>query len=464
MSLRTKLIVVLSGVVLFLSSILAVFILFLDKEKMVEELEAKIVSIGQNLSQRSVDYILTDNNLQLYQILEETKKTEPDLAYAYIVDSGGEILMHTFKKGFPSALRELSKSGIRLFRTERGLVKEISFPLLGGSLGEIRLGFSQERINQKIRNFLLLLAGGTSLSLMGGIWLTIYLTGRILKPVEDLTRAAEVLGGGNFSARVKVNSGDELGRLSGAFNIMAARLEKANEEIASVQARLIQTAKLAALGEFATGIAHEINNPLAGVLNAVRCLLKIPYIKKEERRYLELILKALNRIEETMKKLLTFAYQGKIEMKEVDINHILKDTLELLGYRLRKQGIILKESMSRDVPVVRGNILELQQVFINVIKNALDAMPHGGRLFIRTCFLNGATNRVLVEIVDSGTGINKGDIGKIFDPFFTTKEIGQGVGLGLSVSYGIIKRHGGDIKAVSGKKGTSVRIELPGRK
>ena len=230
-------------------------------------------------------------------------------------------------------------------------------------------------------------------------------------------------------------------------------LDKAKTE------QLIQTRKLAFIGHFASGVAHEINNPLGGILNCTRMLLSSPSIKGEKRQYLELTLKGLIRIEDIVRRLLIFSHQHKFEPKLTDIQAVLQEALAFIEYRAREHGVAVEKAFSSPLPQIIADPSQLQQVFMNIIKNALDAMSHGGELRIET---GKRGDSIFIVFADTGRGIKKEDVGRIFDPFFTTKEVGEGIGLGLSVSYGIIHHHDGSIRAESNEgEGTTVTILLP---
>ncbi|MFH1006130.1 MAG: ATP-binding protein [Candidatus Latescibacterota bacterium] len=233
-------------------------------------------------------------------------------------------------------------------------------------------------------------------------------------------------------------------------------LDKAKTE------QLIQTRKLAFIGHFASGVAHEINNPLGGILNCTRMLLSSPAIQGEKRQYLELTLKGLIRIEDIVRRLLIFSHQRRFEPQLTDIEAVLEEALAFTEYRAREQGVEVEKAYSLSLPTLIADPSQLQQVFMNIVKNSFDAMSGGGKLRIQTEKKDG---HVLIAFTDTGGGIRKEDVGRIFDPFFTTKEVGEGLGLGLSVSYGIIQQHDGTIRAESIEgHGTTVTILLPIRR
>jgi signal transduction histidine kinase len=242
---------------------------------------------------------------------------------------------------------------------------------------------------------------------------------------------------------------------------MAEKLEKVNSELKDTQSQLIQTTKMATIGQFAAGIAHEINNPLAGILNCIRSLLADPEIKGQRRGYLELALKGLLRIENTIRQILSFSGRQEFKLMLTDINQLLRESLEFVKHRLIEQKIILQQNLSESLPQILCAPHQLQQVFMNVINNALDALSAGGKLSITTAVSN---KNIEIKFIDNGKGIKEENLDKVFDPFWTTKEVGKGVGLGLSISYAIIQQHKGTINIKSKEnEGTTVVITLPVR-
>jgi two-component system, NtrC family, sensor kinase len=252
---------------------------------------------------------------------------------------------------------------------------------------------------------------------------------------------------------------DKNNRLTGSIHVAK---DVSNEKL--LQQQLIQSEKLSAIGELISGIAHELNNPLTGVMGYSQLL----QLRKDiDDRAKDSLLKINNlalRCQKIVQNLLSFARKQKPERVLCDINEVLGKTIELRNYELQVNNIELISELSRDLPGTIADAHQLQQVFLNVITNAEQAMleAHGrGKLIIRTR-RGGSPERIIVEISDDGPGIPETHLTKIFDPFFTTKEVGHGTGLGLSLSYGIIKEHGGNIYARSRiEGGATFEIEIP---
>ncbi|HWY44388.1 MAG TPA: ATP-binding protein [Candidatus Sulfotelmatobacter sp.] len=226
-----------------------------------------------------------------------------------------------------------------------------------------------------------------------------------------------------------------------------------------MEEQMSQTEKLTSLGLLAAGVAHEVNTPLAVISNYIQMLAK--QMPEEDPRHtiIEKIVKQTFRASEIVNNLLNFSRTGAAELANVDVNKVVEETLSLVAHPLKTSQIQVVKNLGNPLPSVRGSANKLQQVFLNLFLNARDAMPSGGMLEVKTAAHNGS---VEIEIVDTGAGIPREHIHKIFDPFFTTKASGRGTGLGLSVSYGIIKEHAGkiDVRSTPGK-GTSFHVEFP---
>jgi two-component system, NtrC family, sensor kinase len=245
-------------------------------------------------------------------------------------------------------------------------------------------------------------------------------------------------------------SGERIGRLL-LFDDVTQR-ERLEEQMS-------QTEKLTSLGLLAAGVAHEVNTPLAVISNYIQMLAKQMPEGDPRHTIIDKIVKQTFRASEIVNNLLNFSRTGSSELSDVDVNRVVEETLSLVAHPLKTSQIQVVKQLTDGIPAVRGSANKLQQVFLNLFLNARDAMPTGGILEIRTGSHNGS---VEVEVVDTGNGIPREYIHKIFDPFFTTKSGGRGTGLGLSVSYGIIKEHSGkiDVRSTPGR-GTSFHVEFP---
>jgi len=245
-------------------------------------------------------------------------------------------------------------------------------------------------------------------------------------------------------------SGERIGRLL-LFDDVTQR-ERMEEQMS-------QTEKLTSLGLLAAGVAHEVNTPLAVISSYIQMLAKQMPEGDPRQSIIEKIVKQTFRASEIVNNLLNFSRTGPSALADIDVNRVVEETLSLVAHPLKTSQIQVVKHLSEGLPPVRGSANKLQQVFLNLFLNARDAMPTGGVLEVKTAAHNGS---VEIEVADTGNGIPRDHIHKIFDPFFTTKPGGRGTGLGLSVSYGIIKEHAGkiDVRSTPGR-GTSFHLEFP---
>jgi two-component system NtrC family sensor kinase len=305
----------------------------------------------------------------------------------------------------------------------------------------------------------------TILASSAAVW---FLVRKATEPLRELRDSAEAVGRGDFSRRVPVRSGDECGELAKVFNQMTgnleqsrAQLEQTVQTLKNTQGQLIQSEKLSAVGEFVAGVAHELNNPLAAVIGFSE-MLKENEVDTKNRRYLDMIYKSAQRCQKIVQSLLSFARRHQPERKPVSVNTMVEAVLEMVNYQLRTSNIEVITQLDPTLPVVLADGHQMQQVLLNVVNNARQAIEghqSGGKINIITETFG---ENVRISICDNGPGISAENLLRIFDPFFTTKQVGQGTGLGLSLCYGIVKEHGGNITPTSPPgEGTTFVIELP---
>ncbi len=336
------------------------------------------------------------------------------------------------------------------------------------SLDSMRLQTATYRNNIIALTLILLLILATCLTL---------LTQRFINlPLKKLLDQTYRIAHGEWGT-VELKSNDELGELAGAFNEMIrnlhdaqdelahwgtqleAKVEERTREIKEMQSRLIRSEKVASLGELVAGIAHELNNPLTGVLMFSSMIASDKRLDPALKPDFDTIVRETQRCAEIVRGLLDFARESVPQKKKCSVDTILDQTLALVEHHSSFHDVRV-EKIYGQLPAVQADPNQLEQVFMNLLINASQAMDGGGRLTIETVALE-ADRSVSIRISDSGCGISPESLGKIFDPFFTTKGH-KGTGLGLSVSYGIIENHGGDIEVESRPgEGTTFTIILP---
>lgn len=284
---------------------------------------------------------------------------------------------------------------------------------------------------------------------------------RLSRPLEHLTEAAERVGKGEFEVVVEATSSDEIGALSHSFNQMTDELRERDVKLAGANAALVQSEKLAAFGQLGAGIAHEVKNPLAGILGYAQLTLRKLDEDSPFKKNLDIIESETRRCTEIISNLLKFARQESAVMEPTDINEVVDAALQIVDHQLGVNNVKVHKELAADLPACDANANQLQQAIMNFAINAQQAMgSDGGNLVLRTHA--GPGDEVVIEIEDDGPGIPDDIKANIFEPFFTTKPAGQGTGLGLSVTHGIIHDHGGSIRIedVEGG-GTRFLVSLP---
>jgi len=347
-------------------------------------------------------------------------------------------------------------------------------------LGVLDIGMSLAYVDKQIKgnqNKMLAFAVVVFLGISGTIG--IFVRRSVSRPVRALVDETKKIASGNLEYTLKIDSKDEIGELANSFNRMTKDLEKAQEELKEwsrvlekrveertqelkkTQEQLIQSEKLASLGKLAAGIAHEINNPLTGILTYSSLLLKENKDNPQVKEDLEVIVNETTRCRKIVKGLVEFARQTEPSKTPADINKVVEETLPLLEHQAIFHNISVVKKLKENLPTVMADLDQIRQVFVNIILNAAEAMSQGGTLTIETN-LDSEKNFLKVSFSDTGCGISEENLPKIFDPFFTTKKSGKGTGLGLSVSYGIIQRHNGflEVKSQLGK-GSTFTVKLP---
>lgn len=341
---------------------------------------------------------------------------------------------------------------------------------------------SEEIILSKFKKFIVEIAFYSILLLGFGLISAALLSKHISKPVEKLNKATSILQKGDFSARVKINQSDEIGALGTAFNNMGAALEEREKALQDAQSALIQSEKMSAIGTMSAGLAHEVKNPLAGILGnaelAGNTANKLPDEHKQKlNRYLGIIQKETLRCKSIIEGLMRFSRAEKLELKNADLEVVCLEVISLMEHNLRKNNVQLNTEFDPKLWQILGSENHLEQVILNMIQNASQAMPDGGQIMVKTEYLSSENakhgkylayvhpefkapfSRVL--IADNGSGMDAEYQKKIFEPFITSKERGKGTGLGLAVTMGILSDHKARVSITSAPgKGTAFYLDF----
>ena len=344
-------------------------------------------------------------------------------------------------------------------------------------IGILYVGVLKQPFTDILRNTFLIFLGISIGTIFIIAFVAVSLTKRISKPLRQLEAVAKNIENGDYRSDFSIKAPREIENLALSLNQMAKELEseklelknwtdtlekkvqERTDELTKIHDQLFRSEKLASIGKLAAGVAHEINNPLTGVLTNASLLLEDLDDNDPRREDVQVIVNETIRCREIVKRLLDFARQTKPQKKVSNINQIIENIILLVRNQSSFRNIIIKKNLHDNIPEILVDMDQIQQVFINLVLNASEAMTNGGQLTIETG-LSSNEDYIEVKFIDTGCGISDADKVKIFDPFFTTK--GHGTGLGLSISYGIIERHGGKIILDSKPgSGTTFTIFLP---
>ena len=349
----------------------------------------------------------------------------------------------------------------------------------GEVIGMIAVGVLEDTSTSVRNRVILSFFGIATAGFLLILGITYYMIHNITRPIGEMVAATRNIIAGRFDQEVRSDTSGEIALLAESFNAMLQSLrqmkadleewgrtleekvKQRTEELVAMQARVAQSERLASLGMLAAGVAHEVNNPLGGILALTGLTVEDMAKDDPKRENLEEVIRQTERCRDIVKGLLEFSRQSKGNAEPVDLNKVLQDTLSLIGKQALFFNIDVVCHLEPDLPPVVADRSQFQQVFINILMNAVQAMNEQGTITIETRHVS-ATDSVDVAISDTGTGIPPEDIDRIFDPFFTTKSGGHGTGLGLSIAYGIVTTHGGSIsvQSVAGK-GSKFTIHVP---
>jgi two-component system NtrC family sensor kinase len=425
---------------------------------------------------REIETSLRGKELETFLVLRRYEKN----LIMYKDRTAYETFTKTFASMNPGISKKLKDYGERvdslfqLYLNEQSTIEALR--LKGREIEFFTVSLSRrerENIDRILTISLRLVVVALFAIILLGTFVNIRLASNIATPIRKLERVTKKVAAGDFSEAIEVKGKDEITSLEISFNQMEDRLketlsslELAVKNLHEKQEELIEAEKLASLGRIAAGVAHEINNPLAIINEKAGLLQDILLISgdlKHKEKFLNLIegiVTSVNRCRAITHRLLGFVRRMEVTFEPMDINETVREVKEFLGTDISLKSIRFEMNLREDLPQVRSDKVQVEQILLNIIKNAIDAVEEGGFVQVATGTKEGTT--VQISIRDNGPGIPKDQLKRIFEPFFTTKERGKGTGLGLFVSYGIMKKLGGTILVESETgKGTLFVVELP---
>jgi signal transduction histidine kinase len=388
-------------------------------------------------------------------ILEIFNRQDTDLQYIAILDDEGKVISHNtiteYGKVYTDALTK------RALDSDHTLIQRVSgkehntldfgVPLSIGKKrwGTLKFGISLEKVEHEIFATLKRIVVLTLALICAGFALILLLSRRFISPITQLANTMEKARGDYLDLKVEVKGHDELAILGERFNSMIERIREANEELKKTHEKLVQSEKLASIGILAAGVAHEINNPLGGIFNCINILKQNGNNPELRDKYLDLVNEGLERIETTVNKLLWMSRKAEHAPVDMNIRNSTESVYSFVEYKIKKGKIEFRNEVPDDLRFI-VDAHDFQQLILNLFINAIHAMKNGGTLQIKGRRENSA---IIIEVIDNGCGIETENISKIFDPFYTTKPTGEGTGLGLWLTYEIVKNYNGEISVES---------------
>ena len=476
LGLRTKFFLYSNTLIVVTMGVVALIGISHERDVRYEAIQGRGVSVTEALAIPISDAWINDaggrvsdtGRIENY-IVEVLERNRDLMRYVVVADAAGvvthsnrrELIGQRFRRArrADSASRgaeveiRTSSWGERVLEVRAPLTRSTDFR------GSVSVGFSLEPVEREVRAIAQRAALLAVMLMLGNSVLTALYVETLIRPILHLHQTMKRAGHGDYAARAIIRRGDEVGELADAFNRMMDELEEASERERVRQSQLLHTEKMAAVGTLAAGVAHEVNNPLAGILTCIEQIRSNPEDASQRQRYLDLMEDGIRRIAHIVENLLDFSRPRDIRPEPTPINHNLIHVVELLDYQLRRGKVEVKLELDPAEPIVLADHFQMEQLFLNLMLNALQAMPEGGGLTLRTR-VRGAL--VIVEVSDTGTGIPEEIRDRIFEPFFSTREVGEGTGLGLAVSYSIVTAHRGGIEVDSTPgEGSTFRVRLP---
>ncbi len=458
--------------IIILMSILGVIAVQRERQILYQEVERQGRLLGQTLAIPIINDLIyerlglvEEGGLLDNYIIEIFHRRDIDLLYLAILDESGKVISHNDITEYGKVLSD--SITLRALNSDSPMVQHLtyndrpaidfSFPLSIGKKrwGTLKFGVSLEKVKKELTATVWRIALLTAIFLAAGFGMIVLLSQRFIRPITELANTMEQMRGEQLDIKIPVRGMDEIAVLTERFNSLMERIRDAQLELRKTHERLMQSERLASIGILASGIAHEINNPLGGLFNCLEILKQKGDDPALREKYLDLIREGLERIETTVNRLLYMARKREPNQQEINIRDAVDAVYRLVEFRGRKLNL----RFINDVPHVLTMTVDpqdLQQIILNLFINAIQAMVDGGELRVSASMNNSS---LIIEVSDTGPGIKKEHLSRIFDPFFTTKPPGEGTGLGLWLTYEIVRSYNGDIK-VESEEGRGSRFIL----
>lgn len=467
LSLRTKfaLHITLSTVLLFAALIPGV--LYLESRAILDEAKQRGLQLTKIFAHASVQAVVADDFIVMRHLVNSIG-TEPDVLYAMILDASGRALVHSDIT--QTGLRFSDARSLQAASADRPLRQDIwshgvpvydfAVPIyvLTEQRAVARIGLSLERELDQIRRTRNLILWLGLAALLSGLAVAAWQARSVTRPIGQLVQGARAIAAGDLTHRIPAAATDEVGQLGETFNRMAAALTARIEELKAAQSEIVRQTRLAAIGEIAAAVAHEVRNPLGALANCVQLLRTGAHLSGDNAELLDIVQTESERLNRIVSDFLAFGRPRPPSFQPVDLRELIEETWARLRHDERcPSSIVFAPQLGSDALKVQADPDQLRQVFWNLFLNAAQAMAGGGTLSVEARQRGDAVD---IEIRDSGTGISEAALPRVFEPFYTGRP--GGTGLGLAIVRRIIQDHGGDVTVQSWPQvGTWFAVSLP---
>lgn len=456
--------------IVILFSIINIYILWKSGYKTFEnEIDKRSKVLSRLIAEKVLQPIVYDDYINVYKVIDQIKTNDASIAYIFVLDENNKIIAQNYDIRIPYSLINANSllngnyqiKVIQAKNFKYKILRDIAYPILDGELGTIRIGLIEEDIRKDLNRISRQMILMVTIFLVLGLILAFFFSSLITLPIKKISKNAQNINlltlesvsidkkPLKYHTIFNIYLKDELDSLNYKFIEMIERLIMNKKELQAARDSFVQAEKMASIGTLTAGISHEINNPLAGIKNCMTRIEREPENMKQNLTYISLINEAIDRIEKIIKPLLSFSRKSELKFTWNPVGQLINNALMLTDYRIKKSNIIVEKDFDPEI-LIFTSVNHIEQVLINLILNGIDAIDERiktnpespGKLIISV--INNE-QKVDIKVVDNGCGIPENLRSKIFDPFFTTKEPGKGTGLGLYVSYNILKDSGGSL-------------------
>jgi signal transduction histidine kinase len=462
-SLRTRILLLTGTVIILLMLAISFILLFKWREIIIQKESDNAAAVAKTFAVTVLDAMIFEETSEyrkeyiLDTYVENFISRMGNVKYVEIIDrTGAPIIRTTGDAAFDPVLvfeQKRIRSGVQEVaiyeNSQCGWTLEVTQPLFFSRnyWGSARIGIDAQSIRDEISSVFFLLLSSTVVVTSFVLLILFFSINRMTASIERLVRAIDSIDFSSDTAFDLPPQQDEIGYFYRHFILLQKRLEGSKKALEQAQQQIYHAEKLASIGRLASGVAHQVNNPLNGIKSCLYAIKRNPADTQKSMEYLDLINEGIESIEVVVKKLLGFARQQPTSEQRIVLNDAVRKVISLFELRLKEKMIDIRTNLPDEIPPVRIDDHLFQEVVMNLLLNSYDAITKDGEIVITTG--QTADRMVFMSITDNGDGIAPDDLKKIFDPFFTTKAVGTGTGLGLSVCMGIIESHGGRIEVRS---------------